>query len=47
MTKKQMQRKAELDRLMIEYDYKKNDTQATIDFLVAMHWEYCKIVRVN
>ena len=43
MTKKQQQRKAELDQLMREYYYEKNEIDSTLEFLAVMFAEYHKI----
>lgn len=38
-------RKEELDQIMREYYYEKNDIETTVDFLQTMFIEYTKIIK--
>lgn len=38
-------RKKELDQIMREYYYEKNDIETTVDFLQTMFIEYAKIIK--
>ena len=44
LSKKQTNRQAQLNTLMVEFDYHKNTIADTLMFLEFMHKEYAKIL---
>lgn len=40
-----MERKKQLDQIMREYYYEKNDMETTVEFLVYMYHEYVQAIK--